>query len=73
MKESLWVCKIVMDCKDVGVVVLIGVGFGFVVGWFIRGCFLRRIFYLGSVKNIDVNLIDVKFNNFVKNNYYIII
>lgn len=73
MKESLWVCKIVMDCKDVGVVVLICVGFGFVVGWFIRGCFLRRIFYLGSVKNIDVNLIDVKFNNFVKNNYYIII
>lgn len=67
MKVSLWVCKIVMDCKDVGVVVLIGVGFGFVVGWFIRGCFLRRIFYL------DVNLIDVKFNNFVKNNYYIII
>lgn len=56
-----------MDRKDVGVAVSIGVGLGFVVGWFIRGRFLRRIPYP------DVNLIDVKLNNFVKNNHHIII
>lgn len=56
-----------------GVAVSIGVGLGFVVGWFIRGRFLRRIPYPGSVKNTDVNLTDVKLNNFVKNNHHIMI
>lgn len=41
-----------------GVAVSIGVGLGFVVGWFIRGRFFRRIPYPGSVKNTDVNLTD---------------
>lgn len=51
-----------------GVAVSIGVGLGFVVGWFIRGRFLKRIPYPGSVKNKDANLTDVKLNDFVKSN-----
>lgn len=56
-----------------GVAVSIGVGIGFVVGWFIRGRFLRRIPYPGSVKNTDVNLTNVKLTDFVKSNHHFII
>ena len=49
-----------MDRKEVGVAVSIGVGLGFVVGWFLRGRSLKRIPYPASVKNNDVDLTDVR-------------